>query len=160
MDMLGDHHSEYGVLYPLQTLSRDRPVSLQNTPFLVEGSDPFVLERIIDLAGSVSGKVRQMNSDNRLLVHLAAVFANNYSNHMVHIAQRILDEQQIEQELLVPILKETFDKIIEMGAGNAQTGPARRGDLETMKKHLELLKTHPEWEKLYTFISRDIGDQQ
>ncbi|MCK4746453.1 MAG: DUF2520 domain-containing protein [Bacteroidales bacterium] len=157
VDIFRDHHPEYGVLYPLQTLSIDRPVSLVETPFLVEGSTPEVQDNIVDLAGSISGNVQKMDSSTRLVIHLAAVFANNFSNHMVHIAQRILEDQEVDQDLLGPILNETFGRFADMGAGKSQTGPAKRGDMETMQKHLELLKTYPEWENLYTFISRDIG---
>ena len=77
---------------------------------------------------------------------------------MVHIAQQILKENKLDLKLLDPILKETIHKIGLMGAGAAQTGPALRKDQLTIQKHLELLKNHPEWEKLYTFVSRDIGN--
>ena len=76
---------------------------------------------------------------------------------MVHVAQQLLKDQNLNQGLLDPLLEETFQKIIRVGAKEAQTGPAVRDDQETMKRHIELLKSHPEWEKLYTFISRDIG---
>jgi predicted short-subunit dehydrogenase-like oxidoreductase (DUF2520 family) len=68
-----------------------------------------------------------------------------------------MEEASVETEILAPILRETVEKAISMGAGRSQTGPARRGDEDTKRKHLELLKSNPEWEKLYTFISRDIG---
>lgn len=147
---------EYGVLYPLQTLSRDRKIRLGHIPFLVEASSQQVLEKIKDLAASISGKVEEADSPARLKVHLAAVFANNFSNHMIHVARQIMEEACLDPGLLEPLLEETFLKVKEMDPGNAQTGPALRGDRETMNKHRELLKDHPEWEKLYTFISRDI----
>ena len=75
---------------------------------------------------------------------------------MVHIARQLLSEHKIDPGMLDPLLQETFEKIREMGTRQGRTGPAVRGDQETMKKHIELLKDHPEWEKLYTFISRDI----
>jgi len=75
---------------------------------------------------------------------------------MVHVAQQILEEAHINPGLFGPLLEETFLKLKELDAGHAQTGPAVRGDRESMNKHRELLKEHPEWEKLYTFISRDI----
>lgn len=75
---------------------------------------------------------------------------------MVHIARQLLNDQNIDPGLLDPLLQETFEKIKEMGTQQGRTGPAVRGDQETIKKHIELLKGHPEWEKLYTFISRDI----
>jgi len=147
---------EFGVLYPLQTLSRDRKIRKGQIPFLVEGSSSVVLEKIIDLALSISGRVEEAGFQSRLKVHLAAVFANNFSNHMVHIAQQILEAARCNPSMLGPLLEETFQKLKDLDAQGAQTGPAIRGDRETMNKHRELLKDHPEWEKLYTFISREI----
>jgi predicted short-subunit dehydrogenase-like oxidoreductase (DUF2520 family) len=151
------HQSQCGVLYPLQTLTRQRTVEKEEIPLLVEGSTPAVTDAIHELASSMTGNVHIMSAASRLMIHLAAVFANNFSNHMVNVAQQILDEQGIDVKLMDPLLKETFSKISEIGAAGTQTGPASRGDEETMKKHLELLLEHPEWKNLYTFISRDIG---
>jgi predicted short-subunit dehydrogenase-like oxidoreductase (DUF2520 family) len=147
---------EFGVLYPLQSLSKDRNIQKGHIPFLVEASSPQVLERISALGHSISERVEEVDSYTRLKVHLAAVFANNFSNHMVHVAEQILKEANMDAGLLDLLLEETFHKLREMEPGSAQTGPAVRGDHETMNKHIELLKDHPEWEKLYTFISRDI----
>lgn len=153
-------HREFGVFYPLQTLSRKRKISLKETPFLIEGSSRKVTEKIRRMASSISCSVHETDSSTRLTIHLAAVFANNFSNHMIHIAQQILGEQKEDLKLLGPILKETFNKLADMGASASQTGPALREDQETMQKHLELLQKYPEWEKLYTFISRDIRDSR
>ncbi len=156
MDQLSGYFNNYGVLYPLQTLSWQRQVSLDDTPFLVEGSSPGVSMKIHDLASSITEKVVDMDSAGRLVLHLAAVFANNFSNHMLSIATQIIEERGASFSLLEPLIRETLLKILETGPANAQTGPAVRGDVETMSKHLELLKAYPEWEKLYTFMSRDI----
>jgi len=156
MDILEKDFNQYGVLYPLQTLTAERSLSLKDTPFLIEGSAPQVTRAILSLASSISGTVIEMESDRRLVIHLAAVFANNFSNHMVTIAGQIMKDHESDLSLLAPILRETAEKIAEMGPADAQTGPALRNDQVTMQKHLELLKGYPEWEKLYTFISRDI----
>jgi predicted short-subunit dehydrogenase-like oxidoreductase (DUF2520 family) len=156
LDVLKAYFGEYGVLYPLQTFSTQREVVLDEVPFLVEGSSPAVLEKIRSLAFSLSKKVVEMNSAERLKVHLAAVFANNFSNHMVTIATRFLKENGADFSLLEPILKETFAKMLEAGPEEAQSGPALRGDKETMRKHLDLLGEFPEWEEIYTSVSRDI----
>jgi len=158
MDLFKGILNRYGVLYPLQTLNKNQEASLANTPFLVEGSSAEVEESIVKLAGDITTKVLEIDSEKRLTIHLAAVFANNFTNHMVHIGQRILQENRLDLKLLDPILEETVRKIGLVGAGAAQTGPALRKDQETIQKHLDLLKNHPEWEKLYTFISRDIGN--
>jgi len=156
MDVLEGLFKDYGVLYPLQTLSFQRHLSLEDTPFLVEGSSEEVKVGINSLASVISRKVLEMDSADRLKVHLAAVFANNFSNHMAAIGTRLMEESGGESSLLDALLRETFLKMSERGPAAAQTGPALRGDKQSMKKHLELLKGHPEWEKLYTFVSRDI----
>ena len=156
MDVMEKDFEKFGVLYPLQTLTAERPVSLEDTPFLVEGSSQQVTRLIHTLASSISKTVIEMDSSRRMVLHLAAVFANNFSNHMVTIAEQILNENGGDLSLLAPILRETFLKIEEMGPESAQTGPAIRNDRVTMSKHLELLKAYPEWEKLYTFVSRGI----
>jgi len=92
MDVLGVHFREYGIFYPLQTLSAQREISLDDTPVLVEGSSEAVKARICSLVSTISERVVEMDSAARLRVHLAAVFANNFSNHMVTIATRILDD--------------------------------------------------------------------
>ena len=146
----------YGVLYPLQTLSKARSLKASQVPCLVEGSSPQVLASLMKLALSVYRNVEEVNSEKRLVIHTAAVFANNFSNHMVHIAKELITEQNIDPQMIEPLLQETFEKIKALGTVKGRTGPAIRGDQETMNKHIELLKGHPEWEKLYTFISREI----
>ena len=156
LDIFKNIFEHYGVLYPLQTLSRSRPIEPSQVPCLVEGSSPRVTASLMKLASSVYRSVVEATSEQRLVIHVAAVFTNNFSNHMVHIAKQLLSDQKIDPGLLDPLLQETFDKIMETGTEKGRTGPAVRGDQETIKKHIELLKGHPEWEKLYTFISRDI----
>jgi len=156
MNLFQDVFKQYGVLYPLQTLSRSRPLEPSQVPCLVEGSSPQVSAEVMKLALSVYTNVEEVNSEKRLVIHTAAVFANNFSNHMVHIAKELIAEQNIDPKMIEPLLQETFEKIKALGTVKGQTGPAIRGDQPTMKKHIELLKDHPEWEKLYTFISRDI----
>jgi predicted short-subunit dehydrogenase-like oxidoreductase (DUF2520 family) len=157
LEVLQAHHPRCGVLYPLQSFSRDREVPMAEVPLLIEGSDPEVTETLFSLATGLSEVIREISSSSRLVVHLAAVFANNFTNHMLHIAQQIMETEGKDVELLVPLIRETFRKAEELGAASAQTGPAARGDGETMQKHLDLLRAYPEWKNLYTFISRDIA---
>lgn len=157
LDTLREAHPDCGVLYPLQSLSRGIPLSLREVPILIEGSSPQVTSRLMELAGEMSEEVHEMDSDHRLILHLAAVFANNFTNHMVRIAEEILQNAGADSRLILPLLKETFRKMEKTGAASAQTGPAIRGDRMTLQKHLQLLERYPEWKKLYTFISRDIG---
>ena len=156
MNLFQGVFKQYGVLYPLQTLSKARSLEASQVPCLVEGSSPQVSAEVMKLALSVYRNVEEVNSEKRLVIHTAAVFANNFSNHMVHIAKELVSEQNIDPQMIEPLLQETFEKIKALGTVEGRTGPAIRGDQETMNKHIELLKDHPEWEKLYTFISRDI----
>lgn len=156
LDTFSGRKADYGVLYPLQSLSKDRESPAGGIPFLVEGSTTPVTSQVKQLAHTISERVVEMDSKARLAVHLAAVFANNFSNHMVNIALKILTVQGGDPGIMVPLLKETFAKIEQMGPERAQTGPAVRGDEETIRRHLELLGDDPDWKKIYTFISRDI----
>ena len=156
MNLFQPLFDQYGVLYPLQTLSKARSLEASQVPCLVEGSSPQVRAEVMKLASSVYQRVEEADSQMRLTIHTAAVFANNFPNHMIHIARQLLADQNVDPGILVPLLEETFEKIKAVGTVEGRTGPAIRGDLETMNKHRELLKNYPEWEKLYTFISRDI----
>lgn len=156
VEPLEEHFTRFGVLYPLQTFSLDRDVDFSELPILVEGSRREVTAGIRTLAESLSRRVEERGSEDRLLIHLAAVFANNFSNHMILIAESLLKDRGLDPELLHPLLEETIGKIKETGAEKAQTGPAMRGDVSTMDRHRELLKDAPDMEKLYTFISREI----
>ncbi len=157
VEVFKGYHSNFGVLYPLQTFRKNYQVSLPDTPLLIEGSAPAITKSIKNLAHAISRNVHEMDSSSRLVTHLAAVFANNFTNHMVHIAQEILRGHDIDLELIDPLVNETFNKLSDHGATSTQTGPAFRGDNETMKKHLEILKKNPDVEKLYTFISQNIA---
>jgi predicted short-subunit dehydrogenase-like oxidoreductase (DUF2520 family) len=156
MDIFRGEFERFGVLYPLQTLSRTRPLEPAQVPILLEGSSVGVTAEIRSLASTVYTQIEEVDSDTRLLIHAAAVFANNFTSQMVHVARELLAEREVDPGLLDPLLEETFEKIKALGTLEGRTGPAIRGDIQTMVKHIELLKDHPEWEKIYTFISRDI----
>ena len=157
MDALQAAHPSCGVLYPLQSMSKERSLSMKEVPLLIEGSSTEVTAMIRELAEGMSDEVHERSSDQRLIIHTAAVFANNFTNHMIRISEQMLAEAGESSQLIIPLLRETFGKAEAMGAAAAQTGPAIRGDSESMRKHLEILERYPEWKKLYTFISQDIG---
>jgi predicted short-subunit dehydrogenase-like oxidoreductase (DUF2520 family) len=154
MDMLATRFREYGVLYPFQTFRKEHPMDMSHVPLLVEGSSPEVLDKIKDLALSISDYVVDFNSDQRMHLHLTAAFACNFTNYMVSVAETILEEHRIDRALLQPLIEETFRKFSLGPAASMQTGPAIRGDTKTLKKHTDLLKNHPEWQKLYIFMSQ------
>ncbi|WP_373517045.1 DUF2520 domain-containing protein, partial [Pricia sp.] len=95
------------------------------------------------------------SSEQRKVLHLAAVFVNNFTNHLYHIGKEICDEKGLPFEILQPLIQETLDKTEQLTPYDAQTGPARRGDSETLEKHLGQLK-NPEYKKVYEVMGESI----
>ncbi len=145
----------YGVFYPLQSFTRERNISLQTTPFCIEGSDTDVESVLVELALSLSTDVRCLTSAQRRQCHLAAVFASNFVNCMYAEAEQIMSGADLPMSMLEPLVAETADKAFHMGAVNAQTGPARRGDLSVMRRQLQALPTES-LRKMYRFVSEEI----
>jgi predicted short-subunit dehydrogenase-like oxidoreductase (DUF2520 family) len=146
----------YGVLYPLQTITKKRALDLWQIPLLVEANNEDNLILVKKLASLVSGYIVQAGSEQRMNLHLAAVFAGNFSNHMYALAEKILIQQGLSFELLKPLIAETAAKVLEIPPHLAQTGPAVRGDNRIMMKHMALLETYPGFAELYMLISRSI----
>ena len=146
----------YGVLYPLQTFSLNRTPFLENIPFLLEASDNDTMKLLEVIASSLSNEVYEMSSEDRLKYHIAAIFASNFSNHLLTLAADYLKKHDLPDNILYPLIKETFLKFIEKGGLNVQTGPAVREDIKTLKKHEEILKNDPDFQKIYTFVSENI----
>ena len=144
-----------GVFYPLQSFTKGRKSSFADLPIGIEAENEEDYQQLERLASSLSKTVFRMDSSQRRIMHLAAVFINNFSNHMIARAQDIATEAGIDAELLYPLLDETLAKAKAMGAEQAQTGPARRADQATLDAHLDLLKTKDE-KKLYQAISQSI----
>ncbi len=141
-----------GVFYPLQTFTKDRLLDFSEIPICIEASDSGSLAMLKRLGQSISEKVYEINSEQRKQLHLAAVFANNFSNHLFHISQTLCEKEGLSFELLKPLILETVRKLETLSPLDAQTGPARRKDSKSMQKHLELL-TLREHKKLYTLLS-------
>lgn len=145
-----------GVCYPLQTFTKELSLDLRNVPFLIEGKNTQLTEAITELAGSISDKVCFMDSDQRKKVHLSAVFASNFVNHLYDLAQKWLCDQGIEPQLLQALLEEVWRKQQLLGAHAAQTGPARRGDMQVIQEHLELLRGKTPYYEVYQLLSESI----
>jgi len=131
------NRKKIGVLYPLQTMSKTSLVDMQSVPFLVESKNVIFQEVVSNFASNLSPNTHTVNSDQRRQIHMAAVWVNNFTNHIVHQAQKITEEQNLDYKLLLPLLKETLSKLDHESAFDSQTGPARRGDNKTIEKHLE-----------------------
>jgi predicted short-subunit dehydrogenase-like oxidoreductase (DUF2520 family) len=155
MDVLSALHN-YGVLYPLQTFSKDRLVDFSEIPVFVEANSEKNVRVLKNLALQLSPKVEICDSEHRKYLHLAAVFANNFSNHMYVIAACLLEKHGLNFEYLAPLILETAQKAIDKKPRNAQTGPALRNDQNIIDEHLTLLTDHPEYQKIYSFVSQSI----
>lgn len=146
----------YGVLYPMQTFSKERRVCFREIPCYIEASDKESLESIRLLAESISDRVRPLAFKDRLYLHLAAVFASNMANHCYHIAQAICREHGIDFTDLAPLISETAAKIKELTPHDAQTGPAVRADHNVMEAQMHLLDAYPEAKEIYRLMSNNI----
>lgn len=151
----------YGVIYPFQTFSKDVDVDFSKVPVFVEANTQNNASLLKELAEKVSANVRLLNSKQRLKLHLSAVFANNFSNHMYAIAREILLEANLPFELLSHLIEETTAKALKSGDPvKVQTGPAVRGNFNIMEQHKEILAHRPLWQKIYTFVSNSIMERE
>jgi predicted short-subunit dehydrogenase-like oxidoreductase (DUF2520 family) len=144
-----------GVFYPLQTISGVPPKNLENIPFCIEAENEEDYTLLEDLAKCITNSVQRISSEKRRQLHLAAVFANNFTNHMYFLASDICNEHELPFELLKPLIRETYEKIMLQDPLDAQTGPARRNDLKTLQEHVLLLKKS-RYKNVYTTISESI----
>ncbi|WP_017730042.1 Rossmann-like and DUF2520 domain-containing protein [Nafulsella turpanensis] len=156
MEILAQAANQYGVFYPLQTFSKERVVDLSEVPFCLEANDKQALSVLKKLAGSLSRQVYELDAAKRKVLHVAAVFACNFTNHLLHISEEILEDGGLDTQLLYPLVMETIHKSMELGPTQAQTGPAVRDDHQVMDAHLQQLEEEPEWAELYYLLSRDI----
>lgn len=148
-----------GVFYPLQTFTAGRSLELSDVPLFIEGNNDFTVDALAGLAGALSTRVRIADSRQRMRLHLAAVFACNFANHMFAVGQQLLQEYGLSADLIKPLIRETVAKALDSpSAAAVQTGPARRNDYRTRHKHIEMLHNHPELQNLYKNISLNIWE--
>lgn len=145
-----------GIFYPLQSFSKEKKVSFENIPLLISASKPSVQNTLSRLAEAISKKVLLVNDVDRKHIHLAAVIVNNHINHLLYLAKQYCQDHQLEFDLLSPLLTETIQKAYQIGPLQAQTGPARRADEQTISQHTDLLENYPIFQELYQLISESI----
>ena len=151
-----NHVENYGVLYPLQTLTKDFEVDFKKVPLLVNASSSVYLEKIKVLAKIMSDVVVDCNDDDRKLIHLSAVYVCNFVNVMLQIGDKLLENKGLDVSLFESLVKETIDKAFALGPKNALTGPAKRGDVETIERHKKLLENNHEERKIYELLTNYI----
>ncbi len=146
-----------GVFYPLQTFSKDKAVDFTTIPICLETENKEDLQTLNQLANAISNAVYEINSEQRKALHVAAVFVNNFVNHLYQIGHEICENNQIPFEILKPLIQETANKIMTLSPKEAQTGPAKRNDLTTIEAHQQFL-TDATQSKIYTLLTQSIQD--
>lgn len=148
-----------GVLYPLQSFSKSKRVEFRDIPIFIESETPKAEKTITEMAKAISKNVKKINSDERRALHVAAVFASNFVNHMLTLSKDILKESRLDFDLLKPLITETINKAMSIGPDKAQTGPASRGDMEILDHHMEYLRSKEGVADIYRILSQDIIDR-
>ena len=148
----------YGVLYPMQTFSKQREVDFSIIPCFIEANDEFALKQIEGLAGQISHRVYQLSSEDRKYLHLSAVFACNFANHCYAASQELLQQHGIPFDVMLPLIDETAAKVHGMTPKEAQTGPAVRYDENVIGKQIQLLENQPYFQKIYDCMSKSIHE--
>ena len=156
LDALTNATQRAGVFYPLQTFSKDKAIEMREVPIFIEANEQGDLVQLRQLAKLLTPAVYEIDSQVRTYLHLSAVIANNFSNHLWYLAKEELKKANLPYEILQPLLQETLAKSMEQGPYHAQTGPAKRGDESIVKKHLEFIED-PEVRELYHKLSKSIS---
>jgi len=159
LEVISSTFENSGVFYPLQTFSKQREVNMATIPFCIEGNTKAAAKKLSDLAGKLSRKIYPVNSNERKELHLAAVFVSNFVNHLYHTANTLVEENGLSFNLLLPLIEEVAAKVKTLSPADAQTGPARRNDENSLRVHREMLSNHPDFEALYNLITRQIIKQ-
>lgn len=155
MRVLEKISDRYGVLYPLQTLSKFTD-HLPAIPFMVDANNADTLDTIMQFAKTLSGTVSHANDKQRSSYHIAAVFAANFANHMYALAEIYCQREQIEFKNVLPLIQEISDKVSKYSPYLTQTGPAMRDDVFTMSRHLEALSPYPDLKYMYLKLTENI----
>lgn len=144
----------YGVLYPMQSFSKSRIVNMSEVHIFIEGNCDKVTHEINDFASTISENVHKATSQKRQQLHVAAVFACNFANHMFTLSSEVLNEAGLPFDAMLPLIKTTIEKLNHMTPQESQTGPAARGDIKIIEKHLSSLKGDKR--EIYKLLSESI----
>ena len=155
MSVFEGYAQRFGVLYPLQTFSKGRNVNFDVIPIFLEANTDKNADYLKNIASALSENVRFMSSEKRRSLHLAAVFACNFTNHIYTLSYKLLENESIPVDVLLPLIDETVSKIHSMPPAAAQTGPAIRYDENVINKHLAMLDD-PDMQAIYRLLSQSI----
>ena len=150
------YNKNAGVFYPLQTFSKFREIDFSTVPLCIEGADEEIKSKLVQLAQTISKYVYQVDSEQRKILHLAAVFACNFPNYLYNVAHQLLKKNKLDFDLIRPLILETAQKVQNSLPAEVQTGPAVRNDQNTMNNHLQLLDQEPGLKAIYQLLSQEI----
>ena len=152
-----DNKNRKGVFYPLQTFTKNKAVDFKSIPICLEAENSTDYRVLEAVAKSISNAVYPINSDQRKALHVAAVFVNNFTNHLFQIGEEVCREHQVSFEVLKPLINETVAKLNDLTPIDAQTGPAKRNDQSTIEAHLDYL-TDDNQKNIYKILTQSILD--
>lgn len=155
-EVLKDLSANYGVLYPLQSLVKDAENIPADIPLLIDGNNEGVIQYIEEFARTLSSIVQRVNDEERLKLHAAAVIVSNFTNHLFSIAEEFCNKENIDFNMLKPLIMETAHRIQNTSPSLLQTGPAVRKDIQTLDKHLRVLTNHPKLRTTYLRLTDSI----
>ncbi len=155
-NLLKDVSVNHGVFYPLQTMTRKAVLDFKNIPFLLEGSNNATTMALEGLAASLSEKIHIVDEEQRQWIHVAAVFANNFTNHLYGISEHLLVEHGLPFDVLKPLIFRSIENLGKYSPSELQTGPAIRGDMQVIDKHLQLLADETRLRKVYEVLTESI----
>lgn len=154
IDLFAGHRARYGVLWPMQSFSREMVVPLDEVHFFAEASDEAALQDLMALGHMLSRHVVQADSDKRRRLHVASVFSCNFANHMWTLAHEVLDDDGLPFEAMLPLIRTTVEKLDRLSPAQSQTGPAVRHDMKVIASHLSMLEG--EKREIYDLLSQSI----
>lgn len=160
MSVWDGYAGRYGVFYPMQTFSKAREPDFDQIPVFLEADSEESLALLHEMAGTLSRKVYHANSEQRQSLHLAAVFTCNFANHTYALAERLLAKYRLPFDVMLPLIDETAQKVHTILPGDAQTGPAIRGDEGVMAKHRRMLADEPRMLEIYEMMSKNIQNMK
>jgi hypothetical protein len=156
IDVFCGRAKRYGVLYPMQTFSKTRIIDFQNIPVFIEADSNSTLQTIANVAQSVSNNVRQLSSADRRYLHLAAVWACNYTNFCYNMAAETLQKVGLSFDIMLPLIDETARKVHNLSPQEAQTGPAIRYDKNIIEAQMKLMNYDKSAQQLYQLMAENI----
>ena len=157
IDLLKPFNKNVGVMWPVQTFTENRVVDWKEIPLLIEFSGADTENFLKSMSDQLGGPVEISSTEKRRQMHLAAVFVNNFWNHLAVLGDQWCEVNGLDGKLLLPLMKETAAKLNVLKPAEAQTGPARRHDTTTLAAHVEMLKNFPELNEVYRLLSAQIG---